>query len=157
MKGLRHSLLAFAGAALLATGLTAAGQAKPATAGAAGQSAGAAAPGRLVPPIRGAANVEYTKPTTKAERINGQQILVTTLQLRNASAGSIAGLKVDEFWYDRAGNPVTGGSFRSKRPVQPNEIITVQIETPRDPKMNSNKYNFTHANGAIVPKLVTKF
>lgn len=153
MNGLRHLLLAFVGAALLATGLAAADQAKPAVAG---QTAGTTAPAKLVPPIRGAANVEYTKPTTKAERVNGQQILVTTLQLKNASAGSIAGLKVDEFWYDRAGNPVTGGSFRSKRPVQPNEIITVQIETPRDPKMNSNKYNFTHANGAIVPKLVPK-
>jgi hypothetical protein len=156
MKGLRHSLLAFAGASLLATGLTAADQAKPAAGGATGQAA-AAAPARLVPPIRGAATVEYTRPTTKAERINGQQILVTTMQLRNASTGSIAGLKIDEFWYDRAGNPVTGGTFRSKKPLQPNEVITVQIETPRDPNMNSNKYNFSHANGTIVPKLVAKF
>ena len=154
----RHSLLALAGAMLLMAAAVTADQAKPAVAakpvvGTAGQ---AAAPAKLVPPIRGAASLGYTKPATKAERINGQQILVTTLQVKNMSTGSIAGLKIDEFWYDKAGNPVTGGSFRSRKPLQPNEIITVEIQTPRDPKMNSNKYNFSHANGAIVPKLVPK-
>ena len=102
------------------------------------------------------AQLGYTRPVVKNATIGGKSFVVTTIQVKNMTNGAIAGLKVDEFWYDKAGNPVTGGSFRSRKPLQPNEVITVEIQTPRDPKMNSNKYNFSHANGAIVPKLVPK-
>jgi hypothetical protein len=145
----KSALAALAGVALLAAGTAVAGQApKPA--------APAAAPVKLAPPIRGAANLGYTKPVTKAERVDGKQFIVTTIQVKNLSSGAIAGLKIDEFWYDAARNPLPGDTFRYRKPLQPNEVITVELRTPRDPKMVTNSYNFSHANGTIVPKLLPK-
>jgi hypothetical protein len=153
MNRMTSTLAAFAGIALLAAGTAVAAQApKPATPAAAAP----AAPARLAAPIRGAANLGYTKPVTKAERVNGQQVIVTTIQVKNMSAGAIAGLKIDEFWYDAARNPLPGDTYRSRKPIQPNEIVTVELRTPRDPKMVNNSYNFSHANGTIVPKLLPK-
>ncbi len=152
MNGKRSRIAALAGIVLLAAGSAVAGQApKPAA-----PAAAPAAPVKLAPPMRGAANLGYTKPVTKAERVNGQQFIVTTIQVKNMSAGAIAGLKIDEFWYDAARNPLPGDTFRYRKPLQPNEIVTVELRTPRDPKMVSNSYNFSHANGTIVPKLVPK-
>ena len=31
-------------------------------------------------------------------------MIVTTIKVKNLAAGPIAGLKVDEFWYDKAGS-----------------------------------------------------
>jgi hypothetical protein len=148
-------MLALAGAFLLIAGAAAAqGAAAPAGQAPAGQ-APAARP-RLVPPVRGVAELQYTKPVVKAGKVEGKDFIITTIQVKNISKGSIAGLKVDEFWYDRAGDPVTGDTFRHPRPLQPGETITVTLETPRNPKMNSNRYNFSHANGEIKPSLVPK-
>ena len=68
------------------------------------------------------------------------------------------GLKVDEFWYDKAGDPVTGAQpFRYRKPLQPGEVIEVVLKVPTNPKMNRNQYKFEHANGTIkttqLPKL----
>jgi hypothetical protein len=126
MNRMTSTLAAFAGIALLAAGTAVAAQAP--------------------------------KPATPAaaERVNGQQVIVTTIQVKNMSAGAIAGLKIDEFWYDAARNPLPGDTYRSRKPIQPNEIVTVELRTPRDPKMVNNSYNFSHANGTIVPKLLPK-
>ncbi len=32
-------------------------------------------------------------------------MIVTTIKIKNLSNGAIAGLKVDEFWYDKDGQP----------------------------------------------------
>ena len=82
--------------------------------------------------------------------------IVTTFKVKNLATAPIAGFKVDEFWYDKGGDPVTGDTFRYRKPLQPNEVITVELRTPRDPKMVTNSYNFSHANGTIVPKLLPK-
>jgi hypothetical protein len=151
-------LLAFAGAFLLVVG-AAAGQtgqgAKPAAAAPAAGQAPAAKP-RLVPPVRGEAPLGYTKPVVKAGKIDGKEFIITTIRVKNLSTGSIAGLKVDEFWYDKAGDPVTGDTFRHPKPLQPGEVITVTLETPRNPKMDRNQYNFSHANGTIKAQLLPK-
>jgi hypothetical protein len=148
----RHirATLALASAVLLVAGAAAA----QGTAAPAGQPP--AARPRLIPPVRGVAELQYTKPVVKAGKIEGKDFIITTIQVKNISKGSIAGLKVDEFWYDRGGDPVTGDTFRHPRPLQPGETITVTLETPRNPKMNSNRYNFSHANGEIKPTLVPK-
>ncbi len=146
-----HSLLALAGAFLLVAGTAVQAQQPAAAAG----QAPAARP-RLVPPVRGVANLAYTKPVVKAGKIDGKDFIITTFQVKNMTTGSIAGFKVDEFWYDKAGDPVTGDSFRHPKPLQPGEVITVTLETPRNPKMNSNRYNFSHANGEIKPTLQAK-
>jgi hypothetical protein len=108
---------------------------------------------KLVAPIRGNAKIEITKPSTK---IVGKEI-VTTFLLKNIEAAPIAGVKVEENWFDKAGNPVMGDIFRYAKPLQPGEVITVSFKVPRSPNMQRNQYLFTHANGnlkqTVVPKL----
>jgi hypothetical protein len=111
-----------------------------------------AAPRKLISPQRGDANIEITKPDTKAP---GAEVL-TTILVKNVSPAPIAGFKVEENWYDKAGNPVGGGIYRHPKPLMPNEVIRVELKTPKNAKMNTNQYQFTHANGAVKPKVVPK-
>ena len=141
-----HSLLAIAGAMLIATGAAAAQGAKPAAAPT------AAAPARLAPPVRGQAELGYTRPVSTRAGSN----IVTTIKVKNLSVGSIAGLKVDEFWYDKGGDPVTGDTFRYRKPLQPQEVIEVTLTTPVNPKMDRNQYKFEHLNGTIKTTLLPK-
>lgn len=147
-------LLTVAGALAVATASAAAAQApKPAAAPAQGAPAERA---RLVAPIRGVAQIGYTKPVVKRGKVGGKDFVITTMQIKNMAAGPIAGLKVDDFWYDKGGNPLPSDSYRHPRPLQPNEVITVTLETPADPRMNRNQWQFSHANGEIKPVLVPK-
>jgi hypothetical protein len=114
----------------------------------------AAAPTKFVPPIRGQAELGILRPVTKRE---GKEV-VTVIKVKNLSTtGSIAGLKLDEFWYDKAGNPVTGDTYRHRKPLLPEEVIEITLRTPVDPKMHQNQYNFSHANGTIKAKTMPKF
>ena len=125
-------------------------QAKPASPA----PAAPAAPAKFVPPIRGQAELGFLNPVTKRE---GKEI-VTVIKVKNLSTtGSIAGLKVDEYWYDKAGDPVSGDSFRYRKPLLPGEVIEVTLRTPVNPKMDRNSYQFAHANGEIKTKKMTKF
>jgi len=153
MIGKNSVLAVVAGMTLLAAGTTVAGQApKPA----APAAAAPAAPAKLAPPIRGAANVAVTKPVTKAGKVDGKDFIITTMKMKNLSAGAIAGFKADEFWLDKSGNPVGGDTFRSRKPIQPNEIVEMTFQTPRNPAMNNNQYRFSHANGDVKTQLVPK-
>jgi hypothetical protein len=153
MKLQKLLLVALAGVAMVVS--SAAAQApKPAAAAPAGQAP--AAKPRLAAPVRGVAQLGYTKPVVKNAKIGGKDFIVTTIRVKNMATGAIAGLKVDEFWYDKAGNPVTGDNYRHPRPLQPGEVITITLETPRNPAMNRNQYNFTHANGEIKATLQPK-
>ena len=102
------------------------------------------------------AEIGYTKPAVKRGKVGGKDFVITTMQIKNMASGPIAGLKVDDFWYDRGGNPLPSDSYRHPRPLQPNEVITVTLETPADPRMNRNQWQFSHANGEIKPVLVPK-
>ena len=113
---------------------------------------GVAAAQKLVAPVRGHAKVEMTKPATK---VSAKEI-VTTFLLKNIEAAPIAGLKIEENWYDKAGNPVMGDTFRNPKPLQPGEVITVTFKTPRVPAMQRNQYLFSHANGIIKQQVVPK-
>jgi hypothetical protein len=117
------------------------------------QPAVPAAKPMLKEPMRGTAFIEVLKPVVK---VVGKEV-VTSLKVKNASFGAIAGLRVDEYWYDGAGNVIGGDTKRQKTLMQPGEIITFELHTPRDPKMKSNSYQFTHANGKIQAKSVPKF
>jgi hypothetical protein len=147
----KQLMLACASAALLLTSV-AAEQAKPAAAPAQ-QPAPAASQAKFVPPIRGQAELGFTKPVTK--RVKDE--IVTTIKVKNLSTtGSIAGLKVEEYWYDKAGDPVTGDRFMYRKPLLPGEVIEVTLRTPVNPKMDRNQYNFSHANGPIKTKAMPK-
>jgi hypothetical protein len=146
------------GVVLLLAG-AAAEQAKPAvtpppkTAAKPNDEGAATAPQKLVAPVRGQAELGYTKPVSKREG----NMIVTTIKVKNLSTGAIAGLKVDEFWYDKKGDPVTGSQpFRYRKPLQPGEVIEVMLKVPTDPKMDRNQYKFEHANGTIKTTLLPK-
>jgi hypothetical protein len=106
-----------------------------------------------VKPVKGLAVINVLKPVVK---VQGTEV-VTTIKVKNLSYGSIAGLKLDEFWYDKSGNVVTGDSKRVMKPIMPNEIVTVELRTPRNPKMDRNSYQFSHANGKVQVETVPKF
>jgi hypothetical protein len=145
-----HSLLAV-GAAVVLTTSALAGQAKPATPAA---QAPPAAPAKFVPPIRGEAPVSMTKPVTSRTKDE----IVTKFRVKNPSVtGSIAGLKISEFWYDKGGNPVSGDEFRYRKPLMPGEVIDIELRSPVNPKMASSQYKFEQANGAVKPTVVAKF
>jgi hypothetical protein len=156
MNGQRQTLFALAGAVLLVAGLAAEQAAKPgvkpAPAPARPNDEGAA-PIKLIAPIRGQAELGHTRPVSKREG----NMIVTTIKVKNLSKGAIAGLKVDEFWYDKAGEPVTGAQpFRYRKPLQPGEVIEVVLRVPSHPQMDRNTYKFEHANGSIKPTLMPK-
>ena len=89
-----------------------------------------AAPRKLISPQRGDANIEITKPDTK---VTGTEVL-TIILVKNVSPAPIAGFKVEENWYDKAGNPVGGGIYRHPKPLMPNEVIRVELRTPQEPE-----------------------
>jgi hypothetical protein len=150
------AMLAFAGAGLLVAAAATAGQAKPAPAGqakpATPPATQPAAPAKFIPAVRGQAELGYLKPVTKRAGTD----IVTVIKVKNLSSAPIAGLKVDEFWYDKAGDPVTGDTFRYKKLMMPGEVLDVTLRTPVNPKMDRNSYNFSHANGTIKTTLMPK-
>jgi hypothetical protein len=107
----------------------------------------------LVSPVRGEAEIAYTKPNVQRKGAT----IVTTIRVKNISPGPIAGFRVDEFWYDKAGETVAGSpTFRLRKPLMPNEVVDVVLTVPVNPKMDRNQYKFEHANGKIKPKLLPK-
>ena len=103
------------------------------------------------PPFKGQAEVDFTKPVSKNEK----GTVITTIMVKNNAAGPLLRLTVDETWYDAAGALVTGGKGIINR-LEPGEVGTIKIETPYNPKMKANNYNFTHANGTVKPHNVAK-
>ena len=105
---------------------------------------------RFVAPIRGIAEVAYLQPDT--EVIDGE--VVTKIRIQNRATGAIAGLKVDEYWFDSSGNPLGGDSFRVRQPLLVGEITEIELRIPRSSRMNRNSFQFSHANGEIEATLV---
>ena len=143
MKRLSLTLAAAVAGVLLlspAADLLAQGAAKP------------AAKRKWVAPVKGIAEIGYTKPNTK---VVGNEI-ITTIRIQNLSLGSISLLRVDENWYDKGSNPIGGATYRHRKPLMPGEVIDVTLKSPKNPKMNSNQYQFSHANGVVKPKQVAK-
>lgn len=102
---------------------------------------------KFTPPVKGEALIEFTQPITKAQP--GKSLVVTTIKVRNQSAAPIARLSVTETWYDKGGAIIAGGKGTIAGLLQPGEIQTLTIETPYNPKMSSNNWNFVHANGTV--------
>ena len=125
---------------------------QPATAGgtAASETEPAEERPKFIAPIRGIAEIAYLQPNTNVVKDE----VVTTITVQNRSNGAIAGLKVDEYWWDADGNPLPGDSQRVRQPLLPGEVVTLELRAPRDSRMNRNNYSFTHANGEIKATLV---
>lgn len=106
-----------------------------------------------VMPIRGQADVECTEPTTRREN----DMVITSIQVRNISSAPIARLTLDESWYDKSGTVVASGNGFINGLFQPNEVRTVEIQTPYDSQMASNTLNFSHVNGTVRSIRVASF
>jgi hypothetical protein len=104
------------------------------------------------PPVRGAANVEFTKPVTKREG----DTVVDRIEVKNVSAQPIARLTVEAIYYDKAGTVIANGRGFINGLLPAGKVETVVVETPFNAKMNSSNYKFTHANGPVTPKRVDK-
>jgi hypothetical protein len=111
-----------------------------------------AAPRKLISPFRGDATVEFAGGVSK--RVGGN--VVTTMTIKNTSPGPLAGFRLEESWSDKTGNLAGGDVYRHPRPFMPGEVIDVTLTTPSNPRMQSNSYNFIHANGTVKPKRVPK-
>ncbi len=107
---------------------------------------------KVEPPFKGQADVEFTQPQTKK---NGDNV-VTTIHVKNLATGPLARLKIAETWFDKGGNIVGAGEGTLDKPLAAGAVDTVTITTPWSAKMNSNSWNFSHANGTIKPKRVAK-
>jgi hypothetical protein len=107
---------------------------------------------QFTPPIRGIANVEFTTPVHK--RTGGK--VITTIRVRNPGTQPIARLKVNEPWYDKGGDIIMMGQGVINGLLQPGEVADLTWEVPFDSKMQSNNYQFSHANGDVKPQKVDK-
>ena len=106
---------------------------------------------KFTPPFKGQADLDFSGPVTK----NVKGMVTTVFQVKNNMNAPLVRLTIDETWYDAAGALVTGGKGVVNR-LEPGEVGTVTIETPFNPKMKANNYNFSHANGTIKPHKVAK-
>ena len=108
---------------------------------------------KLIAPLRGEVTLDITKPNTKL--VGG--VVVTEIIVHNPSTtGAIAGLKVEENWYDKARNPVAGDTYRHPRPLKAGEVVVITLRTPKIAAMQSNQYQFSHGNGTIKTNIVPK-
>jgi hypothetical protein len=116
----------------------------------------ATAQSKFVPPVRGEVEVGVLPPESRVDQKTN--MVITIIRVKNLSGtGSIAGFKVEEYWWDRDNNPVTGSKARLPKPLMPGQEATLTLETPKDPKMYRNNYTFSHANGKVKTKPMKKF
>ena len=156
MNGQRRAFLALAGVVLLVAA-AAAEQAKPAppapTAPAAERRGRGDHAAELVAPVRGQAELGYTKPVSKRDGKHH----------RHHDQGQEPGDRLDRRPEGRRVLVRQGGRPGHRRhrsatakPLQPGEVIEVTLKTPRNPRMDRNQYKFEHANGAIKTTLLPK-
>jgi hypothetical protein len=104
---------------------------------------------KSAPPLRGQAELGFIQ-TAKLEGNN----IVTTFQVKNMSAThAIVGLRISEFWYDKAGNPLqgTGDRQRLRSPLQPLDVATITLTSPKVAGMTTPQYKFEQNNGTVKP------
>ena len=128
-----------------------AAKATPATA--ANAPAPEVAKARMAPPVNGTAYVEVIQGQGKTI---GSDI-VTVSKIKNVSNAPIAGLRVDEYWYNAKLVQVTGDTQRVRTPIAPGEIIEVTTKSPVKPDLYKSTLMFNHANGKVTAKGVKKF
>ena len=104
---------------------------------------------KSAPPLRGTAELGFLQ-TAKLEG----DTIVTTFQVKNMSASNaIVGLQISEFWYDKGGNPLqgTGDRQRLRSPLQPLDVATITLRSPKVAGMTTPQYKFEQNNGTVKP------
>ncbi len=111
-------------------------------------------PTKWVAPVRGIADLQMLAPKTT---IKGTTV-TTVIEVKNVSVGAIAGLQVEQYWWDKASNMVPGGDrFRNRKLLMPGETLTITLTSEKDKNMFRDSYQFKHANGDVKIKKVNKF
>ena len=142
--------LAFASAASAQAAKPQASKATPAT-----PTAAPAAPARakFAPVVKGVASLELIQ--GKSNKVGPD--IVTVLKVKNLSSGAIGLLRVDELWYDKKLQQVTGDSQKLLKPLQPGEVAEITMKSPWKADLYRSQYAFSHANGKVDVKAVKKF
>jgi hypothetical protein len=55
-----------------------------------------------------------------------------------------------------SGTEVVGDTYRHPRPLRAGEVVTITLRSPRNQAMDTNTYQFSHANGTIKVSTVPK-
>jgi hypothetical protein len=120
------------------------GQAQPAVST---SGAGGATKARFATPVKGEATIDVVQGGSK---IVGKDV-VKTYKIKNTSAGPIALLKIDEYYYDKAGAMVSSAVQRHRQPFLPGEVIEMTTTAPLTPGVagGGNRAQFSHANGTV--------
>lgn len=100
---------------------------------------------RYAPPVRGVAEIGHLAPKTS---VDGDAV-VTIIQVKNLEGSPVAGLKAEEFWWDRSGNLAGSAVMRLKTPLASLEVATFTLRTPRNPRMFQNTIRFSHSFGPV--------
>lgn len=108
---------------------------------------------KWVQPVKGIAHIQVIQSPSKKV---GNDI-ITTIKVKNVSDGSIALLRIDELWYNKKLEQVTGDTESIRRPINPGEIVEVTMKSPAKPDLYRSQYAFSHANGKIDVKAVKTF
>jgi hypothetical protein len=151
MKRVAYILVVIIGLAAAPAAFAQAAKATPATPQAA--PAPAVAKARMATPVKGTAYIEVIADQSK--QVSGE--IVQKMRVRNVSNAPIAGLRVDQYWYSKAGAQVTGDTARVRAPIAPGEIVDVELRSPMKPDVLNNRTMFSHANGKVDAKAVKKF
>jgi hypothetical protein len=113
----------------------------------------AVAKARMSTPVKGTAWIELIQGQPKKVGAD----IVTVTKVKNVSTGPIAGLRVDEFWYNSKLAQISGTTERVRAPIAPGEIIEITTKSPVKPDLYRSQLSFVHANGKIQAKPVKKF
>ena len=108
---------------------------------------------RMSTPVKGTAWIEVIQ--GQGKKVGGD--IVTVSKIKNVSTGPIAGLRVDEYWYDTKREQVTGDTQRVRVPIAPGEVIEITTKSPVKPNLAQSRLMFTHANGKVQATGVKKF
>ncbi len=114
---------------------------------------GAPAKAKFAPVVKGLASIELIQ--AKSNKVGSD--IVTVLKVKNMSSGAIGLLRVDELWYDKKLQQVTGDSQKLLKPLQPGEVADITMKSPWKPDLYRSQYAFSHANGKVDVKAVKKF
>jgi hypothetical protein len=133
----------------LAPGAFAQGAATPAAA----TTAAPVAKARMTTPVKGTAYVEVIQGAPKKVGPD----MVTVSKVKNVSNGPIAGLRIDEYWYNQKLVQVTGDTQRVRAPIAPGEVVEITTKSPIKPDLYKSTLMFNHANGKVTAKGVKKF
>jgi hypothetical protein len=106
-----------------------------------------------VSPLKGMAYIQVIR----GEQKRVKDDIVTTLKVKNVSNGAIALLKVDDYWYDKKNQNVTGTTEKVRQPIMPGEVVEITLKSPWKPNLQSEQFFFSHANGKVDAKSVKKF